>query len=880
MAAGELSLLREQPPSTCTSLLGGVTSGERSCKAHERASGRDDDFDDSDKSDGAEGQADSCEPSSHSVTSRTTEDLDSSEQLHDRLTCQSIAEHVDPGASREQERAEEGGVIQSEGDVLELLSSLLHGEQTLEHLEVSDSQAVTVGNVTYVLGDIKMKEVVQENTLKQQIFVKKRGESTDDQLQVVSRKEWLAEPPSQPVDVVEGPLDLVIINHTASLSSETPALNMILLRRIQLMHMEGQGWFDIAYNFLVGMDGVVYEGRGWGIVGSHTKNYNAASVGVAFIGHFMQELPSPEAVASLWRLLEQGVRLGHLSPDYRILGYCQCRPSESPGRAFFSLIQTWPRWAETAPPPPPEASITYGSQQSGTLSVQTVATTIPVRDDVDNGSVISGTLETAAVDDSSQLDSTLNRQLSETASEAHSVTSSLAEEPQVQDTVDHDEDVSEEDSADTDQQDETSNDQAFTGDWYQERKAVHVSNSRNVRVGEVAYVLGSLNISQVLQTHSVEKRLFVSNGCQEKELRVVRRSEWRARPPARHVTPLCKPATKVVLCHTDSGCVAEAEREAGHLRTLQEVAVHGRGLEDIHYNFLVGGSGCVFEGRGWDVRPGLPRSCDDSSVAVAFVGAHHDHPPTAQAVEAFHQLMAVGEREGHLSADWRLLAHCQLHDTDSPGRALYQLLKTWPRWAGARGAEIFDLKLVSRVQWLAIPAVAPISKLQRPVKTVVICHTRTKEATGAEGERRQMRSLQNFEVHCRGRADLPFHFVVAPSGAVYEGRGWELAADLSLGVETDALEDRGGRCLVVALMGTFCRHLPTPTALHALDTLLALAQDRGVLAQDYHLVGHCQLAGTISPGGALFSLLKQWPHWTNRPFGDEDRDAEESDHVQ
>ena len=36
---------------------------------------------------------------------------------------------------------------------------------------------------------------------------------------------------------------------------------------------------DIKYNFLVGKDGVIYEGRGWGVVGQHTAGQNDRSLG-------------------------------------------------------------------------------------------------------------------------------------------------------------------------------------------------------------------------------------------------------------------------------------------------------------------------------------------------------------------------------------------------------------------------------------------------------------------------------------------------------------------------------------------------------------------------------------------------------------------------
>ena len=39
------------------------------------------------------------------------------------------------------------------------------------------------------------------------------------------------------------------------------------------------GWSDIGYNFVVGEDGNVYEGRGWNSVGAHTYGYNNRSIG-------------------------------------------------------------------------------------------------------------------------------------------------------------------------------------------------------------------------------------------------------------------------------------------------------------------------------------------------------------------------------------------------------------------------------------------------------------------------------------------------------------------------------------------------------------------------------------------------------------------------
>jgi hypothetical protein len=46
-------------------------------------------------------------------------------------------------------------------------------------------------------------------------------------------------------------------------------------RGIQEWHINGNGWCDIGYSFLVGGDGNVYEGRGWDEIGAHTGGFNS-----------------------------------------------------------------------------------------------------------------------------------------------------------------------------------------------------------------------------------------------------------------------------------------------------------------------------------------------------------------------------------------------------------------------------------------------------------------------------------------------------------------------------------------------------------------------------------------------------------------------------
>ena len=64
------------------------------------------------------------------------------------------------------------------------------------------------------------------------------------------------------------------------------------------------GFNDIGYSFLIGGDGVVYEGRGWNTVGAHTVGFNKQSYAISFIGNFMKELPDKLALKGTYYMIK------------------------------------------------------------------------------------------------------------------------------------------------------------------------------------------------------------------------------------------------------------------------------------------------------------------------------------------------------------------------------------------------------------------------------------------------------------------------------------------------------------------------------------------------------------------------------------------------
>ena len=97
-----------------------------------------------------------------------------------------------------------------------------------------------------------------------------------------NRSVWNAQQ-AKNVTLLRTPVRYVAILHTASQQCQTFDLCLLKIRTWQNEHMQEKGWTDIGYNFLIGADGEVFQGRGWQYVGSHCRDFNNKSIGMQSI---------------------------------------------------------------------------------------------------------------------------------------------------------------------------------------------------------------------------------------------------------------------------------------------------------------------------------------------------------------------------------------------------------------------------------------------------------------------------------------------------------------------------------------------------------------------------------------------------------------------
>lgn len=124
---------------------------------------------------------------------------------------------------------------------------------------------------------------------------------------LISRAAWGARPPVCTPDVASTIL-AAVVHHTAgpnSYSTVTQAMQQI--RNDQAYHIDGRGWCDIGYNFIVDKWGNIYEGRVGSadapVIGVHAGGFNTATVGISMLGDYSTLSPPAAAQESVARVI-------------------------------------------------------------------------------------------------------------------------------------------------------------------------------------------------------------------------------------------------------------------------------------------------------------------------------------------------------------------------------------------------------------------------------------------------------------------------------------------------------------------------------------------------------------------------------------------------
>ncbi|MGI8773512.1 MAG: N-acetylmuramoyl-L-alanine amidase [Actinomycetota bacterium] len=150
---------------------------------------------------------------------------------------------------------------------------------------------------------------------------------------MVSRSEWGADESSKRTTGSCKrqfyPLQQLFVHHTAG--SNNDPNSYATMRAIYYFHTQSRGWCDLGYNFVIGSDGTIFEGRwarkfnswetpnsenpaGHAVAGAHVSGYNSGSIGISMMGNFTSAKVTLAARDSLVRTLAWVMDRHNLDP--------------------------------------------------------------------------------------------------------------------------------------------------------------------------------------------------------------------------------------------------------------------------------------------------------------------------------------------------------------------------------------------------------------------------------------------------------------------------------------------------------------------------------------------------------------------------------------
>ena len=151
----------------------------------------------------------------------------------------------------------------------------------------------------------------------------------------------------------------------------------------------------------------------------------------------------------------------------------------------------------------------------------------------------------------------------------------------------------------------------------------------------------------------------------------INRFSWDARAAKRAYNLPVYPVKEVYIHHSVTG----ASKEESTWRNIQTYHMVQRNWTDIAYNFGVGQSGKIYEGRGWRRQGGATGAKKDRhSLSICAIGNFEKIKPTQKMLDAIVHWIQIGIERGSIVPDVKILAHKDVQATLCCGKHLYAKL--------------------------------------------------------------------------------------------------------------------------------------------------------------------------------------------------------------
>jgi LysM repeat protein len=163
------------------------------------------------------------------------------------------------------------------------------------------------------------------------------GSITTGKITVVPRRQWAVLPIKGNIDAM-GRVNKITVHHTSGAEALKTKTDFAFLRSVEENHLTKRKWACIAYHYIIGRDGTVYEGRPISFQGAHAHSHNPNNLGIAMMGDFDKAMPNAIQLQSLDHLLG-ALRTKYRLPPRMVYGHL-CK-TECPGTALKAWLDRY-----------------------------------------------------------------------------------------------------------------------------------------------------------------------------------------------------------------------------------------------------------------------------------------------------------------------------------------------------------------------------------------------------------------------------------------------------------------------------------------------------------------------------------------------------------
>ncbi|XP_054260823.1 peptidoglycan-recognition protein LF-like [Macrosteles quadrilineatus] len=137
-------------------------------------------------------------------------------------------------------------------------------------------------------------------------------------------------------------------------------------------------------------------------------------------------------------------------------------------------------------------------------------------------------------------------------------------------------------------------------------------------------------------------------------LNIITRNGWCSKKPPLWKPDLRPPVSNIYCCYTGTATCWDRRSCIAQMRRLQKFHIYKKSMHDIRYNFLIGGDGNMYEGRGWLYAAKIENimTLNYKSIIIAMIGAFKDRQPPDAMFEMLDSFINNGIKNGYIKENY------------------------------------------------------------------------------------------------------------------------------------------------------------------------------------------------------------------------------------